>query len=612
VSPRPPVQDIREPSAWGVQPRHSVWIAEFRGKYGRAPRILGIGNIANNGYRNAIALRNSGVECDVLCYNYFHIMGCPEWEAARFQTAELHDLRPIWSKVDLDGYERPRWFAQGAHNTAIDYLIAWREGLPDAEALWRKLEAEREDLPSETVSGSYEPAPSQEDIDASKFAMIEMYEQNRYARYDDLTYDDLADPNLFQFAERNRLRRLFGSYDLVIGYSTDGIFPLVVGKRPYIAYEHGTIRSIPFEPSTQGKLCNVTYRSADEVLITNCDNILAAQKLNLLRFSFVPHAILEEWRGGVQADVSRLRQIREQYATDFLIFHPARQHWSAQLDPNYDKGNDVLIRGFSQFLFFRPKAVLLMVDWGQHVGKSRALIDDLGISRSVVWIRPMPVREMCDYVAAADVLADQFVIGTFGGITPIGLMFEKPSLLYLNEDIHRWCFPDLPPILNARTPEEVLARLRNMLDEGAAKALGALAGAWYRRYHSLDVVTGRLLDACIHAFERHQSDQMNDLSGSVSKTARQSAKVHRLEAMAEASASGMSQLTQQIAEMDAGILALEARVVDLARRLAVLEFQYTRVRALVGPALPLARLLARMARATRSLASRYRGQTKKT
>jgi hypothetical protein len=53
----------------------------------------------------------AGIERDVLCYDYYHLMACPEWEAAIFNPNGIDQFRPRWSEVDLHGFELPRWFA---------------------------------------------------------------------------------------------------------------------------------------------------------------------------------------------------------------------------------------------------------------------------------------------------------------------------------------------------------------------------------------------------------------------------------------------------------------------------------------------------------------------
>ena len=68
-----------------------------------------------------------------------------------------------------------------------------------------------------------------------------------------LQKSDVSEPDELE-SYRNladQFKPLFEYYDVIIGYSTDGIWPLLAGKK-YIAYEHGTIRTIPFQDDLQG------------------------------------------------------------------------------------------------------------------------------------------------------------------------------------------------------------------------------------------------------------------------------------------------------------------------------------------------------------------------
>lgn len=98
------------------------------GPDGRLLRVLHIGNVANNAYNNAKMLRSAGVECDVLCHDYYHIMGCPEWEDGDFEGSFGNQNFPDWHGVRLKGFRRPKWFAQGPMKWSIDYLLARRRG----------------------------------------------------------------------------------------------------------------------------------------------------------------------------------------------------------------------------------------------------------------------------------------------------------------------------------------------------------------------------------------------------------------------------------------------------------------------------------------------------
>ncbi len=98
--------------------------------------MLHIGNIANNAFNNAKLMNATGeYDNDVICYDYYHIMGCPEWEDADFQVGPADDFFPDWDDVNTHGYRRPRWFAQGPLRMCMAYLIARRTGHP----LWARV-----------------------------------------------------------------------------------------------------------------------------------------------------------------------------------------------------------------------------------------------------------------------------------------------------------------------------------------------------------------------------------------------------------------------------------------------------------------------------------------
>lgn len=92
---------------------------------GRPLRVLHIGNIANNAYNNARIQRQFGVDADVLCYDYYHVMGTPEWEDGGLTTRPDPDM-PNWWTTNLRGFARPDWYAQGPLDLCLAYLDARR------------------------------------------------------------------------------------------------------------------------------------------------------------------------------------------------------------------------------------------------------------------------------------------------------------------------------------------------------------------------------------------------------------------------------------------------------------------------------------------------------
>jgi glycosyltransferase involved in cell wall biosynthesis len=451
--------------------------------------VLHVGNVANNGYLNAKLLNDAGCDCDVLAYAHYHTMGCPEWEESDFEGV-VDEARPDWRAVDLRGFTRPRWFAQGPIADAAAYLETRRAAPPGAAARWWWLELRRDLITggrwswlrslkhgaatATHASAAAAPPPPGDGVDDASAADADRYAARRQW--------PLA-----------ALARLFSRYDVVHAYGAEPILPMLTGTRPYVAFEHGTLRALPFEPTAEGRLTAAAYRKADAVLITNADNRHAAERLGLTQYRFVPHPINElvPERGAVE----RLRRdLAARLDADFIVFHPSRHHWGPERYPHLEKGNDLLIDGLQQLFADQPRAAAVFVAWGQRLAETRARLAAAGIGHRVAWIDPVPGPALARYMAACDVVADQFFLGAFGAITPRALFLGTPPLLHLDFDAHRWCFPEPPPVLNARTPSEIAQQLRRVcVDRDGLAELGRRGRAWYAKYHAREVVTRTLM-----------------------------------------------------------------------------------------------------------------------
>ena len=506
--------------------RHSAeWLQAFIKKHGRPPRILHIGNIANNAYINARLLNKAGIDCDVICYNYYHIMGCPEWEDADFEGKIKDQFSPDWHSVDLQGFTRPEWFAQGPLKFCVNYLIARRKEQRSRARFWWKVLGISRYLLCSNLGTTVRnlrflvrflklflfvivPVKVVKKLLRMLLALLPQGAQTKKYSFEERS-QELAKIFAQEFPERKDIctiadlegygsvmqswRELFACYDIVHAYATDGILPLLAGV-PYVAYEHGTIRHIPFQNSSQGRLCALTYRLAHAVCITNADNFIAAKKLKLRKFSFVPHPVNEEFLEFDEKSQSLYTRLHETLKSDFIVFHPSRQHWEERRHPDWEKGNDIFIRGFARFVSeVNPRGSAIFVEWGKSVNDSKRLLEELKIAERVLWIQPLPNRKMIRYICATDLLADQFYLGAFGSTMPKALVCSKPAMLSLDCKIHEWCFDEMPPAINARTQDEVFEGLRKLYTSKEwAQKLCVKGKEWYEKYHSNRVVLERL------------------------------------------------------------------------------------------------------------------------
>ena len=86
-------------------------------------------------------------------------------------------------------------------------------------------------------------------------------------------------------------------FDFNIFYGSHAIIPsLSINGKTYAAYEHGTIRSIPFQNNDIGRLTKYAYENAKVVMITNADYIYAKKRLefNTQNIVYIPHGFDDE------------------------------------------------------------------------------------------------------------------------------------------------------------------------------------------------------------------------------------------------------------------------------------------------------------------------------
>lgn len=599
----------------------SDWLNAYQLKNGRRPRLLHIGNIANNAYNNAKILNQVGFDCDVICYDYYHIMGCPEWEDAEFTASRIDHNKPDWTTIDLADFKRPEWFAQGPREICIDYLLARRKGQFNlASRLWVQLGQQNGTCSQQTapppVEDLIETTPGRKTFRyqkqrAKRLFSVFLYNQDphivvwnklgqlvtRYGLRGSITSlalapfalvlylvlgvialllwtglpfwkllkivadDDfpraswekfgewvrrfgpfgfaigiilappiililrvvgglahfvvprgqLHKPYVFaeqcgslvrqfaaEFPERedklttqdilpysgviDRWRELFDQYDIVQGYSTDGIYPLLAGKRPYFAYEHGTIREIPFQNNGTSRLTALTYRSANGAFITNTDNIAAAKRLGIPadRTYFLPHAF--DYRKLHRFAGSRL--VRTDRKEVFRIFSPSRQHWVDE-DPGWSKGNDRLIRAIPFLANHGVDFTLEMVAWGNDLAASKRLIKHLGIEKHVVWLPQMQKKALWEKYLQSSVVVDQFVVPGISGVSFEALALGCPVITADDGVSNKEFFGVAPPILGCWTTEEIANALISLVnDEPRRRDIGEKSIEWVKTYHS--------------------------------------------------------------------------------------------------------------------------------
>jgi glycosyltransferase involved in cell wall biosynthesis len=494
-----------------AEPRAEVfdWYRDWRTKRGRPLRVLHLGNIANNAFNNARIQRQYGIDAYVIAYENYHIMASPEWEEATFDGDLGDPFFPNWRGVDLAGYQCPNWFASGPLGLCCEMIEAEVLGKPDsAEALRLKLKTLREAECSQTywsflirqarrlrrrltrLSGE---VPAAADVFLSKVFLKPRKSDANHARLIE-TWKKAITPHQSAPVPRDfsgyraRLRYLndlFRHFDVIQAYSTDGAWPLLA-ERPYVAYEHGTLRAIPFEENTTGRLAATVFLGADHAFVTNLDCMEAAERLGIPadRFSPLPHAFDEKRLIGFRHSHREIRPPDDRVT----FFHPARQDWLLA-DPSMIKGNDRLVRAFARISRTHPFARLVMIAWGRDLAATRDLIKSLGVEEKIRWLDPMRKQDLWRTYLSSHAVLDQFVLPAFGGVTFEALALGCRVITNVDVGAAERFFSKAPPVYSASSEDEIYRMLEQIvLDRDDLAGVGEAGAEWIRNHHSAERV----------------------------------------------------------------------------------------------------------------------------
>lgn len=571
------------------------WLAETQKRLGRPLRIAHIGNIANNAYLNAKLLRELGIECEVICYDYYHVMGCPEWEDADFEGDIGDQFFPQWSRANLKGYKRPGWFLQGPHRACLKYLIARHKNRRLAARYWKwRMDAGRRftcylganhpitvklyrllrrlrrysyrsllyQMHSRTATylrnvilpAYYRlPLPKallRDGVVVMRFFVVMarrlvrlvvgilLWPWHRLWRWYKLrdAHDmkhlkqylaqlpGLKQSLIQQFAHYFPHRRdklvladmdpytsvlpywylALRHYDIVQGYSTDPLLPMLCNHPHFVAYEHGTLREIPYHDKNFSRLTALAYRTAKSVFITNTDNIVAIDKLGLdrARVYCIPHAF--DHRKLLRHEEKCKATLTRPYK-EFTFFNPSRQQYT--LVNAEAKGNDRVIHAAR---ILKDKGLtfkILFAEWGMDVARSKKLIAELDVGDCITWVPIMRKKGLWEMYMGVDVIIDQFIVPSMSGVSFEALTLGKPVISYDDGHTNRIFFGAQAPIVSAREIPEIAAVMEDfILHPEKLGPIGEASREWARNYHSSD----RIVDIQLNAYREHFEEKSHE------------------------------------------------------------------------------------------------------
>ena len=180
------------------------------------------------------------------------------------------------------------------------------------------------------------------------------------------------------------------------------------------------------------------------------------------------------------------------------ILHPTRQNWRLGLDVSETyKGNDLLYRAAMRAIQQGVDLKLYIVEYKVNcpdLEASKQLIKDLGLDEWVQWLPQMPVSDLFNWYRKSDIVANQFGLGAIGFISFEALSCGIPVMVKLNEDYYRKMYPELPPVINVSTVDEITkAIIHYAQHRQELRDLGNQSEQWARKYVTSDEVIDRYI-----------------------------------------------------------------------------------------------------------------------
>jgi glycosyltransferase involved in cell wall biosynthesis len=132
-----------------------------------------------------------------------------------------------------------------------------------------------------------------------------------------------------------------------------------------------------------------------------------------------------------------------------------------------------------------------MCEWGPDLYETKALVKKLDIEKSVMWLPLMSKPRLIKWYNLSTVVADQFILGSYGTTAPEAMACGKPVIMYLSEKHNLRAFGELPPVLNAKKKDDILKNMLMCTDSKFRSSIGRLSREWVEKHHSPEVVINR-------------------------------------------------------------------------------------------------------------------------
>jgi len=284
-------------------------------------------------------------------------------------------------------------------------------------------------------------------------------------------------------------------YDMIFSIGLGGFWFLSLIRKPFVSYATGAdLTELAGGKGFSGirsKQAKKIFQKAKLVFYSvEYGHIEMIKKLELK--NTIP------WRQFIDTDFWKNSIQKKNENNELKIFHPTSLDWIPKYDGQRLKSNETLFKGFSKFLNTGGKGKIFFRNRGQNIIETRELIKELQLESDVKELQESPNRdEQKKIMSEMDIVADQFGVGNFGLITLESMSMGKPVIVYLPKKSAKLSYPEpaeIPPILNASTPNEIAKHLHDMSNFKKLYEQSIKSREWIEKYHKPEILARWYLD----------------------------------------------------------------------------------------------------------------------
>ena len=298
-------------------------------------------------------------------------------------------------------------------------------------------------------------------------------------------------PSLYSLGPKIEKYRELRKYDLIHARGFEPAYVQFLFK-PYVVHSLGDdMRLKVCQDSFEGRLLARAYRKSNLILFCNLDTFSIVDEKKLTQARYFPNPFVTDKYKPGKSDLD--------FGNNGLtVFHPTNLDWSdwsnRKHERNSFKGNELLIKGFAKWIKTGRQGKLILLERGPDVEVTKQLIQDLGIGSQTVFYKELNKAELVNFYNGVDVIADQFVLPSFGSISLEAMSCGRVVLKYMEDKLNRRYYDDPVPILNAKTEEDIFQCLERANDRSFREKLGREAREFVLKYHNWERVTEVLIN----------------------------------------------------------------------------------------------------------------------